>query len=797
MVLQNIWDVHKAIYEDKDKAKVMKMATSLGLKISMRDTQSADLKVLLRAFLGQWLPISHAVLNMVCLVVPSPARCLAERLPTLLFGQAKQSLRQQALPIETQEIIENIKQKKADKKNDDDDVLIFITKLVPVAKTAFPARAEISSDAEKKIKREELIARRKLEGKDLAPALEGEGDISPTTDLSRTASQEAEALRNSADGFSLTTRNSALPTTDESKQNNNDGDVATKGGDNEEGEDEKEDSNSYTWVAFARIFSGTIKPGSKVHVLLPKYNPAHPELHRFECPIEGVFLFMGRDMVALDHASAGAVVGLTGLSKYVLKSATLASSPLCPTFAGMYMHVKPIVRVALETARIDEMAKLVAGMRLLSQADPCAEVYLQETGEHVLVAAGEVHIERCLTDLRELFCPGVEIKVSPPIIPFRETIIAPPKVDMLNEQINELNIKSEEHQQHYLFGGQEVENKDGVVTLATANKRWALKVKARPMPATVMKFIDQQAEILKESGETPEKDVSKEDIVAGLRENLEQIQSTLTQLFDEDEQDWPTNVMSLGPRGNGPNLLCSSLASLAEAGMFSSIRAKDTSSAVENDAEIIKYTQGLIVGFQLTTQSGPLCEEPMRGVVFEIIDIVKDETVENFESGFNGQVIATMKECCRLAFLVQPARLMMAMYACDLVVPSVSLGKVYNVLNKRNSQILSEEMKEGSDSFSIKAAIPVTESFGFAAELRTKTSGLAMPQLVFSHWEVVPMDPFWVPSTTEELLHFGEKADAPNVAKKLMESVRKRKGLYVEEKVVEHAEKQRTLGRKK
>lgn len=47
------------------------------------------------------------------------------------------------------------------------------------------------------------------------------------------------------------------------------------------------------------------------------------------------------------------------------------------------------------------MPKLVQGMRLLNQADPCAEVLIQETGEHVLVTAGEVHLQRCLDDLQE------------------------------------------------------------------------------------------------------------------------------------------------------------------------------------------------------------------------------------------------------------------------------------------------------------------------------------------------------------------------------------------------------------
>ncbi|KAG9352262.1 hypothetical protein JZ751_020675, partial [Albula glossodonta] len=62
---------------------------------------------------------------------------------------------------------------------------------------------------------------------------------------------------------------------------------------------------------------------------------------------------------------------------------------------------------------------------------------------------------------------------------------------------------------------------------------------------------------------------------------------------------------------------------------------------------------------------------------------------------------------------------------------------------------------------------------------------------------VISSDPFWVPTTEEEYLHFGEKADSANQALKYMNGVRKRKGLYVEEKIVEHAEKQRTLSKNK
>lgn len=47
--------------------------------------------------------------------------------------------------------------------------------------------------------------------------------------------------------------------------------------------------------------------------------------------------------------------------------------------------------------------------------------------------------------------------------------------------------------------------------------------------------------------------------------------------------------------------------------------------------------------------------------------------------------------------------------------------------------------------FIIKAVLPVAESFGFADEIRKRTSGLASPQLVFSHWEVTARIPVPAP----------------------------------------------------
>ncbi|CAB3384639.1 Hypothetical predicted protein [Cloeon dipterum] len=120
---------------------------------------------------------------------------------------------------------------------------------------------------------------------------------------------------------------------------------------------------------------------------------------------------------------------------------------------------------------------------------------------------------------------------------------------------------------------------------------------------------------------------------------------------------------------------------------------------------------------------------------------------------------------------------------------------MYAVLGRRHGRVLHGDQQEGCTTFSVNAVLPVVESFGFAGEIRKQTSGLASPQLVFSHWEVLDVDPFWAPSTEEEYLHFGEKADSENRARMYMDNVRRRKGLTVEQKLVEFAEKQRTLSK--
>src|SRR5690606_33284179 len=122
--------------------------------------------------------------------------------------------------------------------------------------------------------------------------------------------------------------------------------------------------------------------------------------------------------------------------------------------------------------------------------------------------------------------------------------------------------------------------------------------------------------------------------------------------------------------------------------------------------------------------------------------------------------------------------------SCTILCPTDVLGKVYATVTRRRGVIVSEEMKEGTPFFEVSARIPVVESWGFGDDIRKRTSGAAAPQLVWAGWELLDQDPFWVPSTEDELEDLGEKGDKEVLAKRYMDSVRIRKGLFVQRKVV-------------
>lgn len=198
-------------------------------------------------------------------------------------------------------------------------------------------------------------------------------------------------------------------------------------------------------------------------------------------------------------------------------------------------------------------------------------------------------------------------------------------------------------------------------------------------------------------------------------------------------------------------------------------------------------------GFQLVMRAGPLCEEPMQGVGICLEDI--EILDEDFQGPKIGQIMSASKNGCLKALesLSGGMRLVEAIFKVELQVATGNLGRLCTLIEQRRGNITTNELIPGTDVFDLEAFIPAVESFGFAKEVRVRTRGAAYPQLMLSHWEMLDIDPHWIPRTDEELEEFGSSADStPNLALDLVVSTRKRKGLYVNEQVVEFAEKQAT-----
>jgi elongation factor 2 len=195
------------------------------------------------------------------------------------------------------------------------------------------------------------------------------------------------------------------------------------------------------FFAFGRVFSGTVKAGMKVRIMGNNYTPGK-KLDLFEDkPIQRVVLMMGRYQEAIEDMPCGNCCGLVGVDKYIIKSATVVTEgekdalPL----RDMKYSVSPVVRVAVEAKNPSDLPKLVEGLKRLAKSDPLVVCSIEESGEHIVAGAGELHLEICLKDLQDDFMNGAPLRISEPVVSFRETVTEESSIQCLSKSPNKHN----------------------------------------------------------------------------------------------------------------------------------------------------------------------------------------------------------------------------------------------------------------------------------------------------------------------------------------------------------------------
>lgn len=321
----------------RDMERTEKIVKSLNLRISPQFLKTKETRALLSAIFAQWLPLSTATLITVIEQIPSPPVSQKQRMPLIIEGTPGK----ENISSEVKESVINFST------SDDTPVVAYVSKMVAVPESRLVQRVLLSPEEI----REQARLRQVAKARELAAALTAP---EPSVD----------DLADSFAGVDV-----SAPTKNVEKEH---------------------------LIGFARIYSGTIRVGQELYILQPKYNPAEHDgdSHVQKITVKSLYYIMGTELQPLDEVPAGNVFGIGGLEGKVLKNGTICSVGHGGiNLAGINFAGAPIVRVALEPENPSELDELIEGLKLLEQADPCAEYIVEDNGEHVILTAGELHLE--------------------------------------------------------------------------------------------------------------------------------------------------------------------------------------------------------------------------------------------------------------------------------------------------------------------------------------------------------------------------------------------------------------------
>jgi elongation factor 2 len=161
-------------------------------------------------------------------------------------------------------------------------------------------------------------------------------------------------------------------------------------------------------VCTGRMFAGTVKKGQEVVTSSGKKGR-----------IQQVFVSKGPQRIQIDSAVAGNIVGIAGI-KDINVGETISTVPITP-FEDIQHIFEPVVTVAVEPAKPADLPKLVDILKVVAKEDPSLKVKInEETGEFLISGMGELHLEVVTNRIKTE--KGMDIKVSPPIVVYRESV---------------------------------------------------------------------------------------------------------------------------------------------------------------------------------------------------------------------------------------------------------------------------------------------------------------------------------------------------------------------------------------
>ena len=144
-----------------------------------------------------------------------------------------------------------------------------------------------------------------------------------------------------------------------------------------------------------------------------------------------------------------------------------------------------------------------------------------------------------------------------------------------------------------------------------------------------------------------------------------------------------------------------------------------------------EYIPAVDEGIQGAMLNGPLSGHPVVDVKVTLVDGSYHE-VDSSEMAFKIAGSMAFKEALEKA----DERLLEPMMKVEAIVPDQYLGDVVGDINSRRGRIDNIETRVGEQS--VHCFVPLSEMFGYATDLRSRTQGRGMYTMQFDHYEEVP-----------------------------------------------------------
>lgn len=292
-----------------------------------------------------------------------------------------------------------------------------------------------------------------------------------------------------------------------------------------------------------------------------------------------------------------------------------------------------------------------------------------------------------------------------------------------------------------------VEQTDGVYYCFTPNKHNKVTIICEPLEPGVAEAIERGEVNIKD----PVRKIGK---------------------FFEERFGWDLlasrNIWAFGPDDMGPNVL-----------------VNDTLPSEVDQKVLRSVRETMKQGFQWATREGPLCEEPIRGVKFRVVDMqLANDAIQRG----GGQIIPTMRRACYASLLRSGSRLMEPVFHCSVICSADSVQAVYSILARRRGHVLLDNPIPGTPLYQVRGLLPVIDSFGFETDLRIQAQGQASVSLYFERWDVVPGNP--LDGKSDKGMRALEPAAGEQLARDFMLKTRRRKGLVDEVRASKFVERE-------